>query len=462
MPSYGSLDKTIWTVEGRKSRTWTRVEGMAAGHALWTLLSSGRHARLTRERLSAYRDRSLRRIVRHAYENVPYYRDLFDRTGISAADIRTAGDLALVPLTEKRDLKAEPPERITARGLDPGKLTVRRTTGSTGELFTVLKSRSDEFLFHVFRLRVMWDFGLRPTDLMALISTRTPKDSPAVWRALQRVGVYRQDRIHVAEPPGRIARILLDRKPDVITGDSAVLDRVAVEIAGIRGRYRPRFVVTGSEMLTPFMRRRIIEGFGAPAYDTYNSEEVSVIAWECGKTGLYHVREDNVIVEVLKDGVPVKEGDRGEVIVTALHYRARPFLRYRLGDEVTRGPDVCPCGKPFPTLKEISGRAIDYLRLPGGRELFASALAILIYKHARWIERYEIVQEREGLVVLRAVPEVTPRPEELRTLKDLSSDCLGAGVEFRIELVQDIRPGPGGKFRIFRTKLGSPYDQGPH
>ncbi|MCJ7644945.1 MAG: hypothetical protein MUP28_10770 [Candidatus Aminicenantes bacterium] len=82
---------------------------MAAGCALWTLLSSGRHARLTREELSAYRDRSLRRIVRHAYENVPYYRDLFDRTGVSAADIRTAGDLALVPMTEKRDLKEELP-----------------------------------------------------------------------------------------------------------------------------------------------------------------------------------------------------------------------------------------------------------------------------------------------------------------------------------------------------------------
>lgn len=111
---------------------------MAVGYALWTLLSSGRHARLTREKLSAYRDRSLRWIVRHAYENVPYYRDLFDRTGVSAADIRTAGDLALVPMTEKRDLKEELPERITAHGLDPDKLTVRKTTGSTGELFTVL------------------------------------------------------------------------------------------------------------------------------------------------------------------------------------------------------------------------------------------------------------------------------------------------------------------------------------
>jgi len=435
---------------------------MAAGDALWTLLSSGRHARLTREELSAYRDRSLRRIVRHAYKNVPYYRDLFDRTGVAAADIRTAGDLALIPVTEKRDLKAELPERITARGLDPDKLTVRKTTGSTGELFTVLKSRSDEFLFHVFRLRVMQDFGLKPSDRMALISTRTSKDFPASWRAIQRMGVYCQDRIHVAEPPDRIARVLLDRKPDVVTGDSAVLDRVAMEIAGIRGRYRPRFVVTGSEMLTPFMKRRIGEGFGATVRDTYCSEEVSVIAWECGETGLYHVREDSVIVEVMKDGVPVKEGERGEVIVTALHFRARPFLRYRQGDEVTRGPDVCPCGKPFPTLKEISGRAIDYLRLPGGRELFASALAIIVYKHAPWIERYEIVQEREGLVVLRAVPAVPPRPEELGTLKDLSSDRLGAGVEFRIELVQDIRPGPGGKFRIFRTKLGSPYDRGSH
>ena len=432
---------------------------MAAGQALWTLLSTYRHARMTRERLSAYRDRSLRRIVRHAYENVPYYRDLFDRTGISAADIRTAGDLALVPITEKRDLKAEPPERITARGLDPDKLRVRKTTGSTGELFTVLKSRSDEFVFHVFRLHVMRDYGLRPSDRMALISTRTSLDFPPSWREIQRIGVYRQDRIPVAETPERIARALLGRKPDVVMGDSAVLDRVATEIAGIRGQYRPRFVVTGSEMLTPFMKCRIGEGFGAAVRDTYCSEEVSIIAWECSETGLYHVREDNVIVEVMKDGVPVKEGERGEVIVTALHFRARPFLRYRQGDEVTRGPDPCPCGKPFPTLKEISGRAIDYLRLPGGRELFASALAMIVYKHAPWIERYEIVQEREGLVVLRAVPAVPPRPEQLGTLKELSLDRLGAGVEFRIELVRDIRPGPGGKFRIFRTKLGSPYDQ---
>jgi phenylacetate-CoA ligase len=433
---------------------------MAAGHALWMLLSSGRHARMTRKGLAAYRDRYLRRIVHHAYENVPYYRALFDRAGVSAADIRTAGSLALIPITEKRDLKAEPPERVTARGFDPDKLSVRKTTGSTGELFTILKSRSDEFLFHVFRLQVMRDFGLRPSDRIVLMSTRTPKDFPASWRAFQRMGIYRQDRIHVADPPDRIAHILLGRKPDVITGDSAVLDRVAMEMAAARGRYRPRFVVTGSEMLTPFMRRRIIEGFGAPAYDTYCSEEVSVIAWECRETGLYHIREDNVIVEVLKDGVPVKEGDRGEVIVTALHYRARPFLRYRLGDEVTRGPDVCPCGKPFPTLKEISGRAIDYLRLPGGRDLFASALAIIVYKHAPWIERYEIVQEREDIVVLRAVPEIPPRPEEIRKLKDLSLERMGAGVEFRIDLVQDIQPGPGGKFRIFRTKLGSPYDQG--
>jgi len=433
---------------------------MAAGHALWTLLASGRHVRMTREKLSAYRDHCLRRIVHHAYKNVPYYRDLFNRTGISPSKIQTAEDLALIPITEKRALKAEPPERITAMGADPDRIRVRKTTGSTGEVLTILKSRSDDFIFHVFRLRVMQDFGLKPSDRMALISTRTSQDFPPSWRAIQKMGFYRQDRIHVAEPPDRIARALLDRKPDIITGDSTVLDRVAKEISGIRGRYRPRLVVTGSEMITPFMKRRIGEGFGATVRDTYGSEEASVIAWECGETGLYHIREDNVIVEVIKDGVPVKEGERGEVIVTALHFRARPFLRYRQGDEVTKGPDICPCGKPFLTLKEISGRAIDYLRLPGGRDLFASALATIVYKHALWIERYEIVQEREDLVVLKAIPAVPPRPEELSVLRDLSSDRLGAGVEFRVELVEDIRPGPGGKFRIFRTKLGSPYDQG--
>lgn len=43
-------------------------------------------------------------------------------------------------------------------------------------------------------------------------------------------------------------------------------------------------------------------------------------------------------------------------------------------------------------------------------------------------------------------------------LKDKVAGLLGPGVDVRIELVPEIQPGSGGKYRVLRSLLGSPYD----
>lgn len=434
---------------------------MRAWNDISAFTASGRSARGSRRELLDYRDRLLRRIIHHAYEKVPYYRELFERAGLAPEDFKTAEDLARIPVTEKRHLRKEPEERVLAAGTDSKRLIVRTTTGSTGEPFTVMKTRSDEFLYHVSRLRVMQDFGLQPSDRMAQIGRRSNRQVPLSWRLIQRFGLFRQDRIYLGDTPDQIADVLQKIKPDIVTGDAAVMDRVSLELAGRRHDHHLRFVVTGGGMLNTFMRKRIQEGFGADVYDTYGSEEMSVIAWECRETGLYHVREDSVVAEVLENGRPAKEGERGEVVVTALHFRAMPFLRYRLGDEAVKGPDVCPCGKPFSTLKEISGRATDYLRLPDGREIFAAAVAHLLQEQVAWIERYEFVQEHRDRVILRIAALIPPRADVLTVLKDKVTGLLGPGVDVRIKLVPEIQPGSGGKYRVLRSLLGSPYDLKP-
>jgi phenylacetate-CoA ligase len=431
---------------------------MRAWNDISAFTASSRSARGSRRELLDYRDRLLRRIIHHAYEKVPYYRELFERAGVAPEDFKTAEDLARIPVTEKRHLRKEPEERVLAAGTDSKRLIVRTTTGSTGEPFTVMKSRSDEFLYHISRLRVMQDLGLQPSDRMAQIGRRSNRQAPLSWRLIQRFGFFRQDRIYLGDAPDQIADVLQKIKPDIVTGDVAVMDRVSLELAGRRHDHHLRFVVTGGGMLNTFMRKRIREGFGADVYDTYGSEEMSVIAWECRETGLYHVREDNVVAEVLENGRPAKEGERGEVVVTALHFRAMPFLRYRLGDEAVKGPDVCPCGRPFSTLKEISGRATDYLHLPDGREIFAAAVAYILHEQVAWIERYEFVQEHRDRVVLRIAALIPPRADVLTALKDKVAGLLGPGVDVRIELVPEIQPGSGGKYRVLRSLLGSPYD----
>lgn len=402
----------------------------------------------------------LRRRMVQAYRQVPFWRERFDRSGLKPGDIRGVADLLALPLTSRREVKDQPLERLLDVRSSRQKLVPITTTGSTGEPQTIWRSVWDEFLFFLLRARVMLSYGLRPTDLMARIAPRGREGMPKVWRGLQRLGLFRAHPIHILAPPHRIARLVRELKPDILTGDSGVLTRVSREFEDSPlGPGSLRFLVAGSEVLTGNMRRQIQEGFGRPVYDTYAAEEFSVIAWECRETGLYHVAEDSLVLEVLRDGHPAGPGEAGEAVVTGLLFSTMPLIRYRLSDEVRRGPEQCPCGAPFSTLEAISGRMTDYLRLPGGRDLYAASLAYVFQKRVAWIRQYEVLQEREDRVMVKAVSRGRPSDREVDSLKKDMKQVLGQGVSFRLEFVDELHPGPGGKYRIFRSRVRSCYDE---
>jgi phenylacetate-CoA ligase len=419
------------------------------------------HPLLEREKLVAFQNDRLRQVLTFAYKNVPYYREILDKAGISPENIRTRADLCYLPLTSKKDFQEQPLGKIVARGIRPDRLTVRKTTGSTGEPLSVRRTAFEELIAHALRMRVMHAYGLRRRDRVARISSGTQKQMPSAWRLVQALGQYRQERLHLLNAPEDLAKRLLEIKPDVITGNAGVLARVSQEFRGLPSHpVRPRFLVTGAEVLTPLMRRDIRTAFQAPVYDTYASEEFDIIAWECPEGGRYHVCDDSLILEVLRNGSSAGKGERGEVVGTSLHFLAMPFIRYRLGDEVTAGEETCSCGLPFSTISALDGRKTDYLILPDGRELFASAIAYILHDSAPWIERYELVQEKENKVALRVVSGHFPAQDKLLALKDIIQSQLGPGVTFSIEGVGQIEPGPGGKFRVLRSHIRSAYARG--
>jgi phenylacetate-coenzyme A ligase PaaK-like adenylate-forming protein len=48
------------------------------------------------------------------------------------------------------------------------------------------------------------------------------------------------------------------------------------------------------------------------------------------------------VLEVLTGDRPAEEGEEGELVATSLFSYAMPFIRYRMGDMVVRGPTPCP------------------------------------------------------------------------------------------------------------------------
>jgi phenylacetate-CoA ligase len=424
-------------------------------HALFSLV---RHPHLEREEIVAFQNRHLRRIVTHAYQNVPYYRKLFDSIRLKPQDIRTVDDLGAIPITSKRDLQAISVEELVTRGVNPEHLIVLRTGGSTGRPMVVRRTWAEERLLQVFRWRAMRYFGQRSTDHAARISfieKTHPRDHQFVRRSIQILGLYKWTRIDCRFPLRDILRKVQDLNPDILISYPGVVHRLSHLLQEHdRKPICPRFVAVGGEVLTPLMREHVKEAFGAPVFNIYGSYESNVLAWECKETGELHTCDDCTIVEVLKNGSPSEEGEQGEVVATNLHSFAMPFIRYRLDDIVTKGTDACKCGQPFSTIRNIQGRIMDYFLLPGGRLVHPWELSYLI-DTASWIRQYRLVQEREDRIVSQIVPKDNVPEQEMKKIESFVKERVGASVEFRIELVPEIQFEPNGKFRIFRSHVTS-------
>jgi phenylacetate-CoA ligase len=419
------------------------------------------HPRRPRGDLVAYRNRRLRGLIRHAYYNVPYYRKLFDREGLKPRDIRTVEDLRLVPVSGKADLQFLPADEVVARGLEPGRLRSSRTSGVTGEPFTIFRGPFERLPHGLLRRRAVSYLGLKLRDVTANVTWVRPFHHLKTSRlGLRSLGLCRQIRVDCMQSPGDILSRLADIGPDVLAGYAGTISLLAqAQEEGPPRDLHPRFIMVGAEVLTPTMRRRIERAFSAPAYNLYCSHEFGMIAWECLKTGEMHTSDDGMILEVQRDGRPAAEGEQGEVIATNLHSFVMPLIRYRSGDLVTQGSETCACGEPFSTIRDIRGRMIDYFPLPDGSLLHPyEIVSRLDGGCGPWFRQYQIIQEKVDRFVLMIVPEGSPTEEKLQRVKDTVGKRLGEEVELEVRVVPRIEREPHGKHRVSRSLVRSNYE----
>jgi len=434
---------------------------ISAAHFVQTASAVHRHRRANRAELKAYQDTRLRRLLVHAYERVPYYRRLFDRHRLHPRHIRGTVDLDLIPITSKRDLSDRLVSEVLAEGLDPARLAVVRTNGSTGEPFVVRRTRLEQSFHSLFLYRWRQELGLRLHERIAIIKLLSPESlrpNPGT-RLMERIGIHRTIRINGLEDPAVIVQQLKEFEPQMVVGPPGMLCRVAdYVLAGGIEDVRPRLLVSGGEVLTSVMRRRLTEAFGVAPTETYASHECPFMGWECAVTGEIHTCDDACIVEVLRDGRPAQPGEEGEVVVTNLHAYAMPFIRYRLADAAIRGAEQCGCGLPFSTIRSLRGRMIDYFPLADGRLLHPYTILDRFMPEAEpWIRQYQMVQEQPNRIVLELVPKEPIGARLQEQIQRSASHFLGSDIDFQVRLVSEIPLGPGGKFRHSRSLVTSAW-----
>jgi len=123
----------------------------------------------------------LRRLVRHAYDRVPYYREMFDAVRIRPEDIRGAGDLAALPVTTKKILNDLSLKEKTVAGVDLHTCRTSSTSGTTGRPLTAYFSAEDATLINLTWARAYLSCGVKPWDKIAAFIGRPRADDRRSW-----------------------------------------------------------------------------------------------------------------------------------------------------------------------------------------------------------------------------------------------------------------------------------------
>jgi len=413
--------------------------------------------RLNPSELEELQNKKLRAVVKHAYENVPYYHKLFNSVNLKPNDIRTKEDLVKVPITNKKTLQKLPITERIARGVDISKCIKGRTSGSTGEPLDVLFSCRELSHRIAMQTRV---YGLNLTEKKVNILDRTPlpaEGSPAtIFRKLKKclncVGLWRRHYFSLLEEPKQLVSKLLEIKPDVIETQPSTMKLVSqcVRENNITG-IAPRMIFTRAERLSREDRKQIETIFGAKLTDLYGTVEFGILAWECDRHQGYHINSDIILVEAIKDNQQVY-GEEGEVICTDLTNYTMPFIRYALGDIAVLSEERCGCGRSFPLIKLVQGRCDDFITLASGK-IVSPVVLELSLERIEGIGQYKLVQENIDIFDVQIVKGQNFKEATIKEVENVLREILGGDNRININIVGEIPREKSGKIRPILSKV---------
>ncbi|AFK21492.1 phenylacetate--CoA ligase (plasmid) [Haloferax mediterranei ATCC 33500] len=356
--------------------------------------------RLPRPELRRLQDRRIREVVRHAYENVAFYRRTLDEAGVSPEDVTSVDDLSKLPFTTKEDFRDEYPTGMFAVDMDDV-IRIHASSGTTGKPKIVGYTRDDLDIWREMMARGFRGVGLTSDDsLQNAYSYGLFTGGFGFHDGATEMGLS-------VVPTGggntqRQVEMLADLGTDAIclTPSYALyLAEVAEEMGYDPADLPLSVILYGAEPCTEPMRNEIETRFDATAVENYGLSEIigPGVAVECLEQAGMHIWEDHFYPEVIdpNTGEQVEEGEEGELVLTTLTKVALPVLRYRTGDLTTLDYDTCECGRTCVRMSGVTGRADDLL-IVRGVNFYPSEVESVVLEFDEIAPHYRIDLRRDG------------------------------------------------------------------
>jgi phenylacetate-CoA ligase len=379
--------------------------------------------------------RRLQKIVKTAYEKVPFYKKKFDDAKVKPEDIKNLKDIEKIPFTTKTDLREAYPFGMFA--VDEEEIVeIHTTSGTTGKPTVTGYTKKDIGIWQEIIARAIVMAGGGKKDII--------QNGYGYGLFTGGLGIhhggYKLGAIVVPMSSGNTKRqleIMSDFQTTILTCTPSYAMYLAesLEKVGLtKNDISLKTGIFGAEMWTSEMRDKLEEKLGIDALNIYGLTELTGpgVGMECLEKSGLHISDDHFYPEIIdpKTKKSLNEGEKGELVLTTLTKEGMPVIRFRTKDLTSINWDKCKCGRTTPRISRISGRSDDMLKIRGVI-VFPSQIESAILKIEGLTSNYQIIITRpEFLDEIDILVEATPA---------LFSDEMKEMEEIEIKIANEIK-----------------------
>jgi len=403
----------------------------------------------SREEIDNYQNLMLRKLIHHAYQNVPFYRELFIDLNLKPDDIQTKDDLSKLPIITKEILKKNKSKHLAAN-INKKELLFACSSGSTGEPFQFYSTRHSESLITAVAIRSWYWMGYRCGDKYVKVSMNPRNSLIKKIQDFVNNSIYLSSNQLGVDEFNRIWKEIQKGNPKFIRCYPVPLQFLSQLIKKENQTYNGDALIainTTGSTLHDDVRKEIEDVFKVKIFDSYSCEGSSGFA-QCPSHENYHPAEEHAISEFIADNVTLSDPQKPlRHITTDLHNYASPFIRYDTQDYMVLGNnEPCSCGRNYLNIKRIKGRDSDILRTPSGKFLIVENF-VAYFEYISEVDQIQIIQEELDKIVINMIVNDQYNQQISNKIYNYWTDYIGHDVSLVINIVDEIKLTPTGKRR---------------
>jgi phenylacetate-CoA ligase len=397
----------------------------------------------------------LKRLVRHCYNTVPYYRWLMDERGISPESIKTLDDIKRFPILYKKDVLAAEKSIFSAKY--PGwMMTTGLTGGTTGTPLSLPRNLFAVGNEHAF-VRRQWDWaGIGFRDCTAYLSGRVVVNANRNDGQLYEYDPFMKELIlstyHLSRKnAGQFGEAMKRYRIKAIVGYTSSIYFLAKCCLDLGLKVKLKAVLPTSETINDLMHDTIAEAFECRVFDFYGAAERVCYIHTCDH-GSYHLIPEYGYTEFVQ--AEDSNNNYRKVIATGFWNFAMPLIRYDTQDSVIISNEICSCGREFAVIKSVIGRTGDVIRTPSGRE-YGPTLMARVAKGANNILESQIIQDAIDHINILYVPNGKFTTTDMLNFRKHMAYNLPDELKMDFKRVSSVERTASGKMNLLISKIKS-------